>query len=71
MEEAVALLVTAPGATVAQSYACNVSNSTPIYTTTGSEFPKAGKYSVQLEYKANGEKFTLPSPSSTCSSTFG
>ena len=53
------LLVTNP-AGVETSYTCSVTSTYAYYTTTGSEFPTAGTYSIQLKYTNGGEKYFGP-----------
>lgn len=57
----VKLLVTPPGSTTATQYTCAIVSNNPVYTTLGTEFPTPGKYSVQLEMTATGEKYYSPS----------
>jgi hypothetical protein len=41
---------------VVNTYTCDVSSGSPVYTTTGVEFPNAGtNYVIQLKYSLNSE----------------
>ena len=52
----VSLLVTSP-TNVETSFSCSVVSSVPTYTTTGTEFPTAGKYSIQLKFVNGATKY--------------